>query len=68
MLTAYVDSTDGYVARVLIGDESVAVAIPLHELPPGTRDGMVLCLRFSIDSGATAARANREKVKAYDAE
>lgn len=61
MLKGYVDSIQGMAARVLIGDEEVAVAIPVHELPPGTREGMVLALRFNIDHGATAARAAAKK-------
>ena len=57
MLKAYVDSMQSGTARVLIGDEGVAVAVSARDLPPGTREGMVLALRFSIDEGATRARA-----------
>ncbi|MHB0939279.1 MAG: DUF3006 domain-containing protein [Armatimonadota bacterium] len=58
MLQAYVDSIQGSTARVVIGEDQVAVAIPLRELPPGTREGMVLAVRFNIDMGATQARKN----------
>jgi len=57
MLKAYVDNMSGVMARVLIGDEEVAVAIPVRDLPPGTQEGMVLAVRFTIDQGATRARA-----------
>lgn len=60
---AFVDSVTGDVARVLIGDEEVAVAIPLRQLPPGTRQGMVLQARFTIDDAATAARKKAEKTQ-----
>jgi len=56
MLKAYVDGIQGSTARVVIGEDAVAVAIPLRELPPGTREGMVLAVRFTIDMGATQAR------------
>ena len=59
MLTALVDSISGDTARVLIGNEEVAVAIPLKQLPPGTQEGTVLRLGFTIDDGATRARAVR---------
>lgn len=58
MIKAYVDSIQGSTARVVIGEDAVAVAIPLNELPPGTREGMVLAVRFNIDMGATQARKN----------
>ncbi len=61
MAKAYVESVTGDVARVLIGDEGVAVAIPLRQLPPGTREGMVLQARFTIDEAATVARKKAEK-------
>ncbi len=56
MITAYVDRIDGDAARLLIGNESVAIAIPLNQLPPGTREGTVLRLVFSIHQGATKAK------------
>jgi len=59
LLTAYVDSIQGGSARVVIGEDAVAVAISLRDLPPGTREGMVLAVRFNIDMGATQARKAR---------
>ena len=64
MSKAFVESVSGDVARVLIGDEAVAVAIPLRQLPPGTHEGMVLQARFTIDEAATAARKKAEKQSA----
>lgn len=61
MLKAYVDNIQGGSARVVIGEDEVAVAIPLGDLPPGTREGMVLAVRFNIDMGATQARKAAEK-------
>jgi len=56
LLKAYVDSIQGGNARVVMGDDEVAVAISLGDLPPGTREGMVLAVRFNIDMGATKER------------
>jgi len=56
MLIAIIDYIDGAHARVLIGDEGVAVVIPTTELPPRMQDGMVLRLKFTVDQAATAAR------------
>jgi len=56
LLKAYVDSIQGGSARVVMGDDEVAVAISLGDLPPGTREGMVLAVRFNIDMGATKVR------------
>jgi len=56
LIQAYVDSIQGSTVRVVIGEDQVAVAIPLRDLPPGTREGMVLAVRFNIDMGATQAR------------
>lgn len=66
MLKAYVDSIQGGSARLVIGEDEVAVAIPLDELPPGTREGMVLAVRFNIDLGATKAR--KESAERYQTE
>ena len=63
MVTAYVDRLDGDSARLLIGEEGVGIAIPIFALPPGVAQGMVLRLRFTIDSAATNARLAREKAK-----
>jgi hypothetical protein len=60
MLRAYVDSIQGESARVLIGDEAVAISIPMHQLPPMTKEGTVLRLNIAIDQAATAARARRQ--------
>ena len=68
MLRAYIDSIQGGSARVLIGDEGVAVAIPLGDLPPGTREGMVMVVRFNIDQGATRARAAQRSSGRYESE
>lgn len=57
MIRAYVDSLQGVNARVLVGEEAVAVSVPVHELPPGTKEGTVLRLNLAIDHAATASRA-----------
>lgn len=59
MLKAYIDNIDGAYARVLIGEESVAVAIPVNYLPPRVREGMVLQVKFAVDTAATAARERK---------
>jgi hypothetical protein len=61
ILNAYVDSISGDTARILIGDEGVAISVPLYLLPPGTRQGVVLRLRFTVDQAATNARGNAPK-------
>jgi hypothetical protein len=57
MLRAYVDYMQGESARVLVGDEDVAISIPIHQLPPGTKQGTVLRVNLNIDQAATNARA-----------
>lgn len=57
MLRAYVDSMQSESARVLVGDEDVAISIPVHQLPPGTKQGTVLRVNLTIDQAATNARA-----------
>ena len=63
---AYVDSIYGDSARVLIGDEGVAVAVPLRLLPPRTLVGMVLRVRFTLDQAATLARGASAKSMGFD--
>lgn len=53
-MTAYIDSIDGSLARVLLGEEGVAVSIPVSQLPPRAHPGMVLHLRFTVDQAATS--------------
>jgi hypothetical protein len=60
MIRAYVDSVSGDQARVLIGEEGVAVAIPLHELPPGSRTGTTFRVRFTIDQAASPTKDRKE--------
>lgn len=62
MLTGIVDRIDGNQARVLIGDEGVAVAIPLRYLPPRIFEGAVVRLKFTLDQASTAARDARQSV------
>ncbi|HOF88281.1 MAG TPA: DUF3006 domain-containing protein [Armatimonadota bacterium] len=59
MLRAYVESVHGESARVLIGDEAVAVSIPVHQLPPAAKEGTVLRLNMTIDQAATARMRGR---------
>ncbi len=53
MLRAYVESIHGESARVLIGDEAVAISIPVHLLPPAAREGTVLRLNMTVDQAAS---------------
>ncbi|MHB9022686.1 MAG: hypothetical protein ACYC7E_00715 [Armatimonadota bacterium] len=53
MIKASVESISGDQARVLVGDERVAIILPLQELPPGTRAGTTFRLRFSIEGAAS---------------
>jgi hypothetical protein len=57
MVRAVVDGVSEGVARVLVGDDAVAVYISTRELPPGTREGTVLRVGFTIDQAATRANA-----------
>jgi len=57
LLKALVERIDGSYARVLVGDEGVAVSIAVNNLPPRVHEGMVLSLKFSIDQAATASRS-----------
>jgi hypothetical protein len=59
MQRAIVDRIDGNTARVLMGDEEVAVYVQLAYLPPHVHEGMVLRARYSIDTAATAARLGK---------
>lgn len=68
MSKAFVESIHGDHARVLIGEEAVAVAIPLRQLPPGTQAGMVLQAKFTIDLAATHTREKAAKARGRDAE
>jgi len=63
MSIAFVESIHGDIARVIMGEESVAVTIPLRHLPPGTGAGTVLQAKFSIDHAATNARAKGQKAR-----
>lgn len=56
MIRAYVDQIHGDMSRVLIGDEAVAVSIPLRLLPPATGEGTVLRVHFTMDTAATLAK------------
>jgi hypothetical protein len=66
VLKATIDSIQGDSARVLIGDEMVAVAISLRHLPPATHEGTVLRLSFNIDQAATLAKIRRKANKAEE--
>jgi hypothetical protein len=61
MLTAIIDRIDGNQARVLIGDEGVAVLIGLQHLPPHSHEGMVMRLKFTADAASTAAREGKSR-------
>jgi len=63
MLQAIVDSIQGDFARVLIGHEGVAVSIPLNQLPPRVHEGMVLRVKFTVDTAATVARDPKLRAK-----
>jgi len=66
ILKASVDSIDGDNARVLVGDEGVAISVPVQLLPPGTHQGMVLRVRFTIDQAATNAKITKAKEKLFE--
>ncbi|HEY3378352.1 MAG TPA: DUF3006 domain-containing protein [Armatimonadota bacterium] len=66
MLKAIVDSINGNYARVLIGDEGVAVAIHTSHLPPRIHDGAVLQVKFTLDQAATMAHEKNKKALAAD--
>ena len=66
LLKAYVDNIDGDSARVLVGEDQVGISVPLHLLPPGTQQGMVLRLRFTIDQAATNARIAAANYKVFE--
>jgi hypothetical protein len=48
---------------VLIGrdDETVRMTIPVSRLPPGSQEGDILSLTFSLDTAATAAAKERAR-------
>ncbi len=56
MVRAVVDGVADGQARVLVGDDAVAVYIATRELPPGTGAGTVLRLSFNIDQAATRSK------------
>jgi len=59
-MKAYIERIYGGMARVLFGDdESVAVDVPVGELPRGAGEGQVLSTKFLIDDAATARRKAR---------
>ena len=71
MLKAIVDNIQGGTARLLVGDDGVAVAVPVRELPRDVRPGAVVRLSFNLDEAATRAReqqAKREPLFVFDPE
>lgn len=66
MIKAYVENIYGDVARVMIGDEGVAIAVPLRQLPRDTHEGTVMRLHFTVDQGATLAKKNAAKNSSHE--
>lgn len=53
-ITAFIDSIDEDVARLVLGDEGdEVVAVPLYCLPKGSKPGEVLQLTFTKDPKQT---------------
>lgn len=58
---AVVDRFEGEYAVVFLGDEEYQIDIPRRFLPPGTMEGDVLRLQWSIDPEETKRRRRRVK-------
>ena len=58
-MIAVVDNIDGSYARLLIGDDAVAISVAVSHLPPRAHEGMVLRVRFSADQAATNAQVRK---------
>ncbi len=59
MIKAYVETIQGDTARVLVGDEAVAVSVPLSQLPGGVKEGAMLNVKFSFDVAGSIRRQAR---------
>ena len=64
-MKAVVDAVYGETVRLLLGEqESMAIDVPLHELPGGLQPGMVIQIKFTIDDAATKLRKQKQNPSA----
>lgn len=58
-MKAVVDKIDSGYARVLFGEDAVAISVALSDLPPRAHEGMGLHVRFNVDPTATVGKERK---------